>query len=414
MRGHRSALASTSLLTLLTLVAAAPATAADCSRTSTGLVPLSDLGAGTYLGAQGGLYPGGSNRRPASHEAGGQRLADGLAGSYALISIGMSNTTQEFQRFVPMANADPGKDPSLAIVDGAQGSVTGSRWADPSDPAWSTLDSRLAAAGVSPDQVRVAWVKLADAGPTNGWPAYAQQLQAEEEAVLRLLRDRFPKLAIAYLSSRIYAGYASTGLNPEPYAYESGFAVKWVIEDQLDGAASLNWDRDDGPVEAPWLSWGPYLWADGLTPRGGDGLTWDCSELAADGTHPSPSGATKVAASLLEFFRSDSTARAWFNASNSSGRELTLKLRGRRVALGDLDAPGGFVDCVAGARIELQRRSSNGAWHRAANDKADEEGAYRIPLDENGRYRTRAGPISAGAEGEETCLGATSRARSTT
>jgi hypothetical protein len=165
---------------------------------------------------------------------------------------------------------------------------------------------------VGPKQVSVAWMKMADAGPTSGWPAYAQTLKDETATVLRLLAARFPNLKIVYLSSRIYAGYATTALNPEPYAYESAFAVRWLIEDQLRGAAGLALDAREGSVA--WLSWGPYLWADGLTPRS-DGLTWACSELSSsDGTHPSAAGQRKVADLLLNFFRTDSTARLWYLA----------------------------------------------------------------------------------------------------
>lgn len=40
---------------------------ADCTLTSTGKTPLNDLGAATYLGAMGGLYPNGTNIRPSAH-----------------------------------------------------------------------------------------------------------------------------------------------------------------------------------------------------------------------------------------------------------------------------------------------------------------------------------------------------------
>ena len=39
------------------------------AQSTTGLVPLDDLGAGTYLGFAGGLYPGGVNAPPAGHLA---------------------------------------------------------------------------------------------------------------------------------------------------------------------------------------------------------------------------------------------------------------------------------------------------------------------------------------------------------
>ena len=42
---------------------------------TTKLVPLTDLGTGKYEGFEGGLYPDGTNTRPASHEAAGLALA---------------------------------------------------------------------------------------------------------------------------------------------------------------------------------------------------------------------------------------------------------------------------------------------------------------------------------------------------
>lgn len=293
-----------------------------CARTSTGLTPLSDLLSGSYHGEPGGLYAGG-NTRPASHEAAGLALARRIGpldasgvpaanGRYALVSIGMSNTTQEFSVFRQLAQADGSRDPRLVVVDGAQGGMTASNWSSPGCACWTTLSDRLRAAGVTDAQVAVVWVKLANAGPSAGWPQETLVLRDHVAAVLRMLKARFPNLLQAYLSSRIYAGYATTTLNPEPYAYESGFAVKWVIDAQIRGTGNL--DFGDGRGTAPWLSWGPYLWADGLQPRS-DGLIWACADLADDGTHPSTSGRAKVADLLLQFFRTDRTAREWYLAS---------------------------------------------------------------------------------------------------
>ena len=389
----------------------------DCTRTSVGLTPLDDLGTDTYQGVQGGLYPGGSRARPAGHEVAGQLLADAVVprdavgtpsagGRYGLLSIGMSNTTQEFSQFIPLANADPAKDPRLVPVDGAQGGQTAQAWSDPNAAAWNVADQRIAAAGLSPSQISVAWVKLADAGPTNGWPAYAQTLQARTAQVVQNLHDRYPNLTLVYLSSRIYAGYASTMLNPEPYAYEGGFSVKWLVEDQIDGSAALNFDQARGPVEAPWLSWGPYLWADGLTARS-DGLTWECSDLAADGTHPSTAGQIKVAQMLLDFFKADSTARLWFSPPAQTGRAVTLTLRKHLVARGEVAATG-FVGCEQGAAVNVQRRR-RGRWRGAGSAVTDASGAFRVRLrDRPGRYRAELTAGTTGAEGTEACQGAVS------
>lgn len=223
------------------------------------------------------------------------------------LSIGMSNTTQEFSTFKPLADRDTLRDPRLVIVDGAQGGVTAADWSNPECACWTQVEQRLRQAGVTGAQVATAWIKLANRQPSEGWPAHAQQLRSDIISVIRQLPARFPNLRLAYLSSRIYAGYATSTLNPEPYAYQSGFSVRWTIEEQLRGGLSF-----DGPGRAaPWLGWGPYLWADGMKPRS-DGLFWACSDLSSDGTHPSASGREKVAQRLLEFVRSDSTAREWY------------------------------------------------------------------------------------------------------
>ncbi len=301
-----------------------PLPKADTSK----LKPLPELGTEKYQGFEGGLYPGGKNDRPLDHESAGLALAKRVrpldaegkepkaGGRVVLLSVGMSNTTQEFSAFKRMADGDAAKNPDLVIVDGAQGGMTAARIKDPESPNggmqyWTAVDQRLKAAGVTREQVQVAWLKEADAGPTSGFPKYAQTLRDELKQIVQLMHRRFPNLTMVYLSSRIYAGYATTPLNPEPYAYESGFSVKWLIEEQLNGDPGLNFDPAKGEVKAPWLSWGPYLWANGPAKDPG-GFGYDKADFAGDGTHPSAAGQRKVALRLLAFFKADSTAKPWF------------------------------------------------------------------------------------------------------
>ena len=130
--------------------------------------------------------------------------------------------------------------------------------------------------------------------------------------LIQLLKKKFPNLRIVYLSSRIYAGYATTTLNPEPYAYESAFVVRRLIQQQVRGDRELNYDPARGEVKAPLLLWGPYLWANGVKGRKIDDLVYTREDLAGDGTHPSISGRKKVAEQLLKFFKTDPNARGWF------------------------------------------------------------------------------------------------------
>jgi hypothetical protein len=300
-----------------------PAPKVDTSK----MKPLTELGTEKYQSFEGGLYPGGKNERPKEHQAAGLVLAkaivplgaDGMPatdGKIVLLSVGMSNTTQEFSAFKRLADADKDKNTALVLVDGAQGGMTAARIKDAEDKAsgtkfWEAVDQRLKAGGVTREQVQVAWIKEADAVPSQGFPKYAQTLRDELRQIVQLMHRRFPNLQLVYLSSRTYGGYATIALNPEPYAFESGFSVKWLIEEQLKGDKELNFDPKKGDVKSPWLSWGPYLWANGTT-KNSDGLAYEQSDFGNDGTHPTQDGQKKIAAHMLKFFKADSTAKVWF------------------------------------------------------------------------------------------------------
>jgi hypothetical protein len=286
-------------------------------KASVGLKPLTEMTADDrYKGEDGGLYGGGKNEptgsllkaaRDASAmiqplDADGKQAKEGIVG---LVSISMSNATQEFSLFKQLADRDEKKSPRVTIVDCAQGGQAMAQWVDPKARAWIEADRRLEAAKVSPKQVQVIWVKLANIQPKGDLADHGKKLQTDTAAVLKNAKDRFPNLRIAYLGSRIYGGWATTPLNPEPYAYESAFVVRWLIQDQMKGA-EVNSDN------APVLLWGPYLWADGKTARKSDGLVYERSDLAGDGTHPSQSGRRKVAEMLLKFFQTDPIASRWY------------------------------------------------------------------------------------------------------
>ena len=292
-----------------------------------GLKPLTDMAAADrYKGQDGGLYGAGRNAPPEEHlkaalqQAKLIRPLDGEGepseeGKIGFVSIGMSNTTQEFSAFVRLANASPAKSPKVVIVDGAQGGMTAAAWANPgARNPWEVLDQRLKQAGITAQQVQAAWIKQANAGPASSgeFPKHAEALKGHVVGLLHKLKEKFPNLRIACLSSRIYGGYARTPLNPEPYAYESAFVVRWLIQDQIQGDPRLNYDPEKGAVKSPLLLWGPYLWADGEKGRKIDGLVWRPEDLAGDGTHPSDSGRRKVAELLLRFMKDDPTAKTWF------------------------------------------------------------------------------------------------------
>jgi hypothetical protein len=311
------------------------------------MVPLTDLGQETYLSFQGGLYPDGSNEVPADHAAAGfARLSSieprdllGAAdpsGKVVLISIGMSTTTQIFCHqswkthhlnctswsFTGQALADPAVDQSsLVIFNGAMTQQTSALWTDPAALNYSRIDSMLLARGLAPAQVQAAWIDVVrhpKTGPQQ-WDATlpasnanTYKLLADLGSMVRAMRVRWPNLQIVFLLSYIYGGYDTSRVVIEPYAYENGLAVKWLIEAQIRQMRTGSIDPVTGDLSnVPVLLWGPYWWADGMTPRN-DGLVWPRSDYEEDGRHPSRYGETKAGAMLLDFFKSSPFTQCWF------------------------------------------------------------------------------------------------------
>lgn len=316
---------------------------AGFSRPDTVATPLIDLSS-TYLSFSGRLYPGG-NTVPAAHLAAGTALARTVVpldvngnpsalGRYVLMSLGMSNTTQSWCHhdwdsvcnawsFTGQAAVDPlVRTSGLAIANGARGSQTAPAWLQANTSNYNRIrDSVLAPRGLSEKQVQVIWIKLANSMPSVSLPsanADAFVLLNQLGAILRTIKVQYPNLKLVFVTSRVYAGYSVTTLSPEPYVYEYGFTLKWLIEEQIRQAANPgsapdprtgNLNYSTGVV--PWVGWGPYLWTRGTQPRS-DGLTWPRTYLEPDGTHPSDLGEEVIGGELLSFFKTAPTTRCWF------------------------------------------------------------------------------------------------------
>jgi hypothetical protein len=307
------------------LCAALAASAAEEKREeqpSTGLKPLTEMTADDrYKGEDGGLYGGGMNEPPEAHKTAALEACKKITpldekgkpskdGKIVFISLGMSNTAGEFAMFKDIADRDSDKSPDVQIVNCAIGGAGVSSWAKPGSGTWQKVADRLKEANVAPEQVQAAWIKHAEPGPSPDTVPleYAKKVKDDIAASLAITWSTFPNMKVAYLSSRIYGGYNIAGfrrVNPEPFAYETAFSVRWVIQDQIAA-------EKKGKVDGPVLVWGPYLWADGVTPRKSDKLVWERKDLGEDGVHPSKIGGQKVANLLLDFFKNDAGAKTWF------------------------------------------------------------------------------------------------------
>jgi hypothetical protein len=313
------------------------------------LIPLSDLGTGTYLGFEGGLYPGGQNEPPAEHSQAGLERAGRIQpltpagnpspdGNYVLLSIGLSNAGQVFCGPDPTncrpttfgglaAQAPDVNHEQLVIINGANYGDSVADWDTPGGSGYDRIQNQaLRPLRLDEPQVQVVWLRVTNSStvaqptlPDSQADAYVVLEQLGN--VVRALRARYPNLQQVFISSRGYAGYASGEaiVNAEPHAYESAFAVKWLIEAQiaqmagqsvpaLAAAGNLDYNR-----VAPWLAWGPYMWANGVIPRS-DGLAWLRNDFEGEGLRLSGQGIGKVGTLLFDFFHDSPYSQPWFLA----------------------------------------------------------------------------------------------------
>lgn len=361
-------------------------------------VPLTDLGPGLYLGAhEGGLYTGGVNTPPPAHldaamsiasatitprNASGAPDPDGLI---VMLSIGMSNTSQEFGAFERDEDRNPLRNGRVVLLNAAVGGQSAEVIKDPAAAYWGIVDDRLAAIGATREQVQVVWLKQANGNPqTTAFPAHAQQLQSDLGDIVRVIKGRFENAALCYLSSRSYGGYSTNPLRWEPLSYETGFGVKWLIEAQISGDPSLNYNPGAGPVVAPLLLWGAYIWANGAAPRD-DGFFLLEQDYQGDGIHPSPSGEQKISALLTAFFDADPTAAPWWPAQTGGARIVHVD------AEADATTDAAQPSAPLGGLASLRARGDPSARAYLRFDLAQIPGAQRGPID-YAKLSLHAGP----------------------
>ena len=351
-----------------------------------------------YSSQYGTVTGAGSSTEDAMHEADGENLgqsivplchnglppdptngcATGETPAIVAVGIGMSHWTKELcydqdnGNFVDPSNCGAwsflykaahaqGINPSLVLVDCAQDGAPATDWTMnspvlPYDPEYlySDCNKRLGTApyNLTAAQVQIILYKGADSGqraalqelptPFTGCPSTIPSydvcnLMAEVSLTARVVKTFYPNVKQMFLHGRSYGGYANLigeSLNPEPYAYEQSFAMKWVIHSQigeiyhaqppLPPMQSLTY------ANAPWVDWGLYMWAGAtLTPCQNcvtQGLTWrqdqtnmkpctgnqEC-DFQTDNTHPSYCGRDKVSAMLLYKYCT-SRYTPWFRA----------------------------------------------------------------------------------------------------
>jgi len=390
-RPSRNRAAIVALIALILAVQPWPATSAraqrggDCDNDSLGLTPLIDMGTSSYMGAEGGLYPGGSNTIPVDHLALGMSLlnfvgplnAEGQpdeSGKIGFIGVGVSTTGLDWDGFTSLVSGESGINPQVVLVNGGVSGNPIAEWVQPSAFPWGFMNDKVVATGLSPAQIQVAWVMMPDRPPNPPpFPEREEIYREQLQTVLRILKSNYPNLHLAYISSHQYAGYGTGNITEPGNGYEHGFGVKWTIESQIRGEGDINADPAVGPITAPWIAWGPYNWADGVNPRS-DGLIWECSDFGRDGSHPSAAGSLKLGRLMLDFFTSDPTATPWFLGSGIEPRPSTPTTVAPTTTAAE---PGTTTSTTEGASPTTSRPSST-STSRPENRGGDDGSSFPL------------------------------------
>lgn len=284
-------------------------------------VPISSLVGGSYMGFEGGLYDG-TNVMPAAHAS----AAPVLSGPVVMLSLGMSNARQFWCSGSGQVSSNGPCDavsfmasnsavPSVDFCNYAANFHTAPFWtgiAPRGNYGWGTsppTGDRLGQCGLTNADPDVVWVQLANnmqqlPGPALPDPnADAYRMVEQFGDMLRKMSVEMPNVRQVFFSPRRHAECASpSSVNPEPYAYETGWAIKWLIGAQITQRASNQVDPRAGDLlgAVPWIDWGPYLWDD----------SEPCSTFS-DGIHPNNVGRTIVSAALDDFFNA-SAQTGWY------------------------------------------------------------------------------------------------------
>jgi len=315
--------------------------ARDCSRINTAvfygappgidLVPIPELGNGTYETLKGGLYLDGLNTRPRGHTMFGLETAktvrdnplnaagavDQADGVILFSSLGMSMAQLEWGKFdetIHVERAD--LNPKVVFFQGAAGARTIEDMDQITDTYWDEYEALLVAAGHSLAQVRVVWLQVGWGTEPAG--AFAVWLAATKTAlvsVIQNIKTLCPNCLMCYVQPRIYSGYTTDPERTEPYAHWLGWAFREILSTQILSNIELNHNPDlTAPVVAPWLSWAAYSWGNG-TKGTLDGLYWYCNDFVEDdGYHDSEIGKQKVADRMIRYFTQDETSKIWLLA----------------------------------------------------------------------------------------------------
>lgn len=288
------------------------------------LPPIDELGAGMFMGHQGGLYPNGVNQMPADFYTDAIAIARSVQplnnngepdpnGKIGLIALGASTVSMFGKGLEDQIPAVVNVNKEIVFVNCGIGGQDLSDIMDPAANFWSVIDNRVKESGMTLDQVQVVWFQEDNLrNRDNDFELRVNQLTKEFTYMVRFCKERYPNLKLFYVSGRHTTEFMPADAKDkhrEPKAYLNGWVCKQLIENQINGDPQLAYKGQN--AAAPIILWGPYFWTQGAKPRS-DGYAVTPDLFSNDGVHPNEKGIARIAGDLVNFWQTDPVSQLWF------------------------------------------------------------------------------------------------------
>ncbi len=218
-----------------------------------------------------------------------------INGKIVFVAIDASSMAAEadlFAQYVSEGKTLGEVNPDIVFINLAQPAKDINDWTYNNRPqftnVWNTVTNKIKAAGVTYNDVQVAWIKfedLDDNGTDNG---RIDRVFWKYVDLFHLLKSKFPNLKKVYLSGRSYMPTTDPKFG-EPLPGLNQLIVKKVVQEQIAGNPELNFTNGT----APWISDIVLLYTDGYNVRA-DGYYRTPDSYKTDGIHPSSIGSEQV------------------------------------------------------------------------------------------------------------------------
>lgn len=282
-------------------------------RESFGDIPLNDPESFTYNGINSGLYPWGnqliSNNYKTNYINTSKAIrplnSSGLQakdGKIAILGIGGSN---QFIVYNGIKNAwlnDVGFGKKLVFINAGTGGKDLPDIIDPNASYWSRIKKILDSNFVTASQIQIVFCIEDDFKNSDTSFQRAYSIRDQYINLLNTITIKYPNVKLIFIGDRGFNGYATLPKYNEPRGYLNGWAVKFLVEDYVNGILP----------QYPFINWLEYYWANGAEPRW-DGLTYLQSDFTApEYTHLTPEKANALGLVTHGKLKQDAGALYWY------------------------------------------------------------------------------------------------------